>query len=129
MSQFRDITDAQVSAVFLSEDHFAEPFVFQPKDGIGRTISAIVQRNGQAEKQETHHATTQETITVVAARNGTTGILNPQIGDGGRLPDDPDTRLWDFQSVDQSQTDDALIACVFIRATLRRAGQKNPASL
>ncbi len=79
-----------VTSLFLNTDEHAETFIYTPKGGNSRSITlAIVAQRIRFENNQ-HDKTRVRELELLASRDETTGIINPQPGD--QLTQDSDAR-------------------------------------
>lgn len=76
----REQMDADVSNVFLNTDEHAEDVTYTPKGGAARTIAVIIDEDSQFIPTQ-NDARTSDMASVFCRRDGSTGIVNPQLGD------------------------------------------------
>jgi hypothetical protein len=80
MTTLREQIAADVEAVFLNVDDFAETCTYIPKDGDSRSIVAVVEEDAQ-QPEEMNTASLLGVIRVFVSRDSSTGIDAPQLGD------------------------------------------------
>lgn len=126
MSLADQIAD-DVADVFLATDDFAEQVTYIPKRGKQRTILAVISQRDRATRDERYHKQEANQATLFVARDATTGVTDPQLGDAFSLPDDGADELWDFAEIVDR---DAVSFSIRIqKRALLRGGQMRPAAL
>ena len=119
----REQIAADVEAVFLITDDFAETCTYTPKDGAARSVVAVVDEDGQDDDQG-NGLWRVEILNVWVSRDPDTGIATPQLGDGIVREDDDADKGYAFSGI-KSDADQFAWTLQFTRKTpLERGGNR-----
>ena len=125
---------SDVSDVFLQTDDFAETMTYYPKGEAVRSLTAVRislslyrQTRQRQIVERSHHLLEDNELAFFVARDATTGMPNPQLGDAIRLSTDDPNERWDFVSIEDS--DIVSFVVVFQKKRIIRSGQMRPAAL
>lgn len=73
---------SDVAGVFLNVADFAETFTYHPREGARRDIVGVVADEQQEVIETTSGKQNRHTLNLFVSRDSTTGIDDPQLGDG-----------------------------------------------
>jgi len=107
MTTFAEQLAADVEAVFLNADEFAETVWFYAKTSPGspRQISAVVHRGGKRDQPEQYTRTNAALTDLFVSTDPETGIAAPQTGDAIHLAEDHPATRRGFVEEMHSDTD------------------------
>jgi hypothetical protein len=117
---FNDQVAADLDAIFLNPAEFGESVTYFPRGGSPRPVVAVVDRSLLQKRPGQSHTTYDEEISVFCKQNATTGINDPQIGDGLLLAEDAADQRWDFDQ--RLHVSMGGITLRFKRSRLQRSG-------
>lgn len=78
----REQIHADVAGVFLNTEDFGESFWYCPKDGTKRRIVGVAEAERTEVIESPHGKQNRHTLELFCSRDSTTGIDDPQLGDG-----------------------------------------------
>ena len=115
---------ADVSAVFLNADDFAETITYYRKTEPGkpRQVQAVVDRASLKDESQQYRTETRGLLVVQCSTDPTDGISDPQVGDAIRLAEDASAVRHPFVATRHTAAGMAVLE--FRRLDLVRAGDK-----
>ena len=99
---FKEQVEADVAAVFLNEDEFAESITYTPTGGVARTILAIVDRQDETIEYRDGGQVRVRVREIHVADHATTGIDYDSLAlqtDTVTITDDSASELWPILEV------------------------------
>ena len=113
------VTDLATGGVFFNTNDFAEPATYYPVGGIARLVQVVVDNQASFPEQAAG-LVSQQALDVFVSRSATTGIDNPQLGDGLKLSTDAAGVGWSYQ--EKLEGDEHSFTLRFVRTVLEQVG-------